>query len=113
MRKLEAIIRKSKFRHVKNELKEQGFTRFDYHLIRSSSESEHRYYRGVEYDAQAEERIKLSVFVKSKKVQDVLQIIQSAGQTGDAQEAFIGIYKPDKMYQLIDDNGKDKLIEII
>ena len=72
MRKIEAIIRKSKFRHVKNELKEQGFTRFDYHLTRSSSDSEHRFYRGVEYDAQAEERIKLSVYVNSKKIEDVL-----------------------------------------
>ena len=113
MRKIEAIIRKSKFRHVKNELKEQGFTRFDYHLTRSSSDSEHRFYRGVEYDAQAEERIKLSVYVNSKKIEDVLKILQSSGATGDAQEGFIGIFKPEKMYQLIDDNGNDKLIEII
>ena len=44
---------------------------------------------------------------------DVLDIIKNSGVTGEAVEAFIGVYKPEKMYRLIDDNGTDKLIEII
>ncbi|MDT0552105.1 P-II family nitrogen regulator [Urechidicola vernalis] len=113
MRKIEAIIRKSKFRHVKLELKDKGIERFNYHLVRSSSESEHRFYRGVEYDAQAEERVKLTVYVDVKAVQDVLGLILNSGKTGDAKEAIIGVYKAEKMYRIVDENGKEKLIELI
>ena len=111
MRKIDAIIRKSKFKHVKSALLENGFSYFNYHLTRSSVLAEHRYYRGVEYDAQAEERIKLTIFVNSNKVKQVLEIIQSSGLTKDANESFIAVFKPETIYQLIDDNGKDKLIE--
>ena len=113
MKKLEAIIRKSKFKYVKKALLDEGLKDFDYHLTRSSAQSEHRYYRGVEYDAQAEERVKVSIYVKDKEVPNVLGIIKNSGHTGDAMEAFIGIYTPEKMYRLTDDNGTDKLIEII
>lgn len=113
MKKIEAIIRKSKFRYVKRSLLDEGFKDFEYHLTRSSAQSEHRYYRGVEYDAQAEERIKVSIYLKDKEVEKVLDIIKNSGETGDAKEGFIGIYKPEKMYRLTDDNGIDKLIEII
>ncbi len=113
MRKIEAIIRKSKFKHVKKALLEGGFKNFNYHLTRSSAQAEHRYYRGTEYDAQAEERIKVSIIISDKDLQSVLDIIKNSGVTGEAVEAFIGVYKPEKMYRLIDDNGTDKLIEII
>lgn len=113
MRKIEAIIRKSKFKHVKKALLEEGFKNFDYHLTRSSAQSENRFYRGTYYSAQAEERIKVSILILDKDLQSVLGIIKNSGATGEAMEAFIGVYKPEKMYRLIDDNGTDKLIEII
>ena len=58
MRKLEAIIRKSKFREVKKALVDGGFNSFNYHLTRCISEkSETRFYRGVEFDSKATDRI--------------------------------------------------------
>jgi len=113
MRKIEAIIRKSKFKYVKSALLEKGFENFNYHLTRSSARTEHRYYRGTEYDAQAEERVKLTLYVDPKSVQSVLDIIQFNGDTGSAQESYIGIYKPEYLYKLIDENGKDRLIQVI
>lgn len=113
MKKIEAIIRKSKFKHVKKSLIEAGFKNFDYHLTRSSAQSENRFYRGTNYTAQAEERIKVSIIISNRDLQSVIDIIKNSGSTGEAVEAFIGVYKPEKMYQLIDDNGTDKLIEVL
>ena len=65
MRKIEAIIRKSKFREVKNALIAGGFNSFSYLLTRSVSEkAQTRFYRGVEFASKATERVSLSLFVK-------------------------------------------------
>lgn len=114
MRKLEAIIRKSKFRHVKKSLNEQGITGFNYHLVRSSSKSEHRYYRGVEYDTQAEERIKLSLYVPDSKLDTAIQIIKSSGNTGNSTDSYLVVFQLDQVYKLQRDENEneDTLIEL-
>ena len=76
MMKIEVIIRKSKLRLVKSSLLESGFSDFHFYFTRFSTISEHRFYKGVEYDAQAEERVKLSMYIDSKKVKRVVEIFQ-------------------------------------
>ena len=114
MRKLEAIIRKSKFKEVKKALIEGGINSFNYQLTRSISEkSEKRFYRGVEFDAKSEDRIQLSLYIKDKDVETTIQIIRDSGQTGDAGDSYLAIFKAEKAYKLEDGNEEDKLIEII
>ena len=114
MRKLEAIIRKSKFKEVKKALIDGGFNSFNYLLTRSISEnSEKRFYRGVEFDAKPEDRIQLSLYVKDKNVESVINIIKSSGKTGDAADSYLAVFKADKAYKLDGTNDEDKLIEVI
>jgi nitrogen regulatory protein P-II 1 len=113
MRKIEAIIRKSKFKHVKSALIDRKITRFNYYLVRSSADSEERYYKGEGFIKKAEMRVKLTVYADKNQVQNILDIILKSGKTGDAKEAFISIYKSEIMYCVKGDNGEDRLVEVI
>jgi nitrogen regulatory protein P-II 1 len=113
MRKVEAIIRKSKFKDVKKALIEAKFNSFNYHLTRSISEqSEKRFYRGVEYDSKASDRISLSLYVNAKDIDKVISIIQESGHTGDADDNFVYVLAIENGYQLIGGNELDQLKEI-
>lgn len=113
MRKIEAIIRKSKFGEVKRALIKEGFNSFHYHLTRSISEkSDKRFYRGVEYDAKAYERVVLSLYTKLQDVERAIEIIRGAGHTGDADDNYIYILAVEKGYQLVGRENIDKLKEL-
>jgi nitrogen regulatory protein P-II 1 len=114
MKKIEAIIRKSKFKEVKNALIEAGFESFNYNLTRCmSKESEKRYYRGVEFKSIAAERIDFAIYVNAKDVQSILDIILKAGSSGDALDSFINVLDVSQAYQIQQVDGTDKLISII
>lgn len=113
MKKVEAKIRKSKFKEVKKALIEAGFESFNYNLTRCiSEESEKRYYRGVEFDSKAAERIDFAIYVKADNVQNVLDIILKAGSSGDARDSYIGVIDVGQTYVIEQVDGKDKLIRI-
>jgi nitrogen regulatory protein P-II 1 len=114
MRKLEAIIRKSKFKEVKKALIDGGFNSFNYRLTRCISEkSETRYYRGIEFDSKATERIFLSLYVKDKDIDTAISIIKVSGFTGDADDSYLAVFAANKAYKLEGEEDEDKLIEII
>ena len=114
MRKLEAIIRKSKFKEVKKALIDGGFNSFNYRLTRCISEkSETRYYRGVEFDSKATERVLLSIYVKDKNTDAVINIIKNSGKTGDADDSYLAVFNSSGAYKIEGGNEDDKLIEII
>ena len=113
MKKIEAKIRKSKFKFVKKALIESGFDSFNYNLTRCmSKESEKRYYRGVEFESIAAERIDFAIYVEDKKVQNVLDIILKAGSSGDAYDSYIVVLDVSLAYIIKQAEGKDKLIRI-
>lgn len=114
MKKIEAKIRKSKFKEVKRALIEAGFDSFNYNLTRCmSKESEKRYYRGVEFDSVASERIDFAIYVDKNDVQSILDIILKAGSSGDALDSHIGVLDVSQAYRIQQVDGKDKLISII
>ena len=114
MRKLEAIIRKSKFKEVKRALIEGGFNSFNYRLTRCiSGKSETRYYRGVEFDSVATERIFLALYVKDKDIDMAISIIKDSGYTGEADDSYLAVFAANKAYKLLGGDEEDKLIEII
>ena len=114
MRKLEAIIRKSKFKEVKKALIDGGFNSFNYRITRCISEkSETRFYRGVEFDSKATERILLSLYVKDKDVDTAIEIIRVSGNTGEASDSYLAVFAANKAFKLEGEDEEDKLIEII
>lgn len=113
MVKIEAIIRKSKFREVKKGLIEEGFTSFNYLLTRCiSQKSEKRFYRGVEYDSKAAERVSLSLYVSHQDYDRAISIIKEYGTTGEVDDNFIYVLDVKKGYQLIGSDSTDTLKEI-
>ena len=106
MKKIEAIIRKSKFREVKKALIDHGVGNFSYWLVRDIGESmEKRVYRGVEYEPSANERICVTFVIKDDK-DKILQLFKDAGITGDGDSRVI-IYTVDEVYKLVTREGKD------
>ena len=90
MKKVEAIIRKSKFKIVKKALIEAGFEYFSYCLVRDmAEEKEKRIYRGVEYESTAPERIFMTLVVQNSYLNQATKIIIDNGQTGNAGDGRI------------------------
>ena len=114
MKKLEAIIRKSKFKKVKKALIEGGFNSFNYRLTRCISEkSETRFYRGVEFESKATERVLLSIYAKDENTDSIIDIIRESGTTGNANDSYLAVFAATKAYQLEGSDKEDKLIQII
>ena len=67
MKKIEAIIRKTKFEEVKDALLEADIEWFSYYDVRGIGKSRQgRIYRGVVYDTSSIERILVSIVVRDK-----------------------------------------------
>ena len=113
MKKLEAIIRKSKFKEVKKALIEGGFNSFNYRLTRCISEkSEKRFYRGVEFESKATERVLLSIYAKDVNTDSIIDIIKCSGNTGDADDSYLAIIPANEAFKIQGGDKEDKLIRI-
>ena len=92
MKKIEAIIRKTKFKDVKEALLEADIEWFSYYDVRGIGKSrEARIYRGVMYDTSSIERILVSIVVRDKNVERTVNAIQNAARTGEIGDGRIFI----------------------
>ena len=92
MKKIEAIIRRTKFEDVRDALLEADIEWFSYYEVRGIGKTrEGRIYRGVVYDTSSIERILLSIVVREKNVEKTVQAILKAAQTGEIGDGRIFI----------------------
>ncbi len=92
MKKIEAIIRKTKFEDVKEALLEADIEWFSYYDVRGIGKSRQaRIYRGVMYDTCSIERILVSIVVRDKNVEKTVNAIQKAAWTGEIGDGRIFI----------------------
>ena len=90
MKKIEAIIRKTKFDEVKDSLLEANIEWFSYYEVRGIGKSrQERIYRGVVYDTSSIERILISGVVREKNVEKTVLAIIKAAQTGEIGDGRI------------------------
>jgi nitrogen regulatory protein P-II 1 len=90
MKKIEAIIRRTKFDDVKESLLEADIEWFSYYDVRGIGKTRQgRIYRGVVYDTSSIERILVSIVVRDKNVEKTVQAIQGAAQTGEIGDGRI------------------------
>ena len=83
MKKIEAIIRKSKFEDVKEALLEADIEWFSFYGVRGIGKSrEARVYRGVMYDTSSIERMLISVVVREKNVETNMVFNSCIGPQG-------------------------------
>ena len=75
MKKIEAIIRKSRFEDVKQALLAADIEWFSYYDVRGIGKSrQDRIYRGVVYDTSSIERILVSLVVREKNVERAVRL---------------------------------------
>ena len=83
MKKIEAIIRKTKFDDVKEALLAADIEWFSYYDVRGEGKMRQaRIYRGVMYDTSCIERILINVVVRDKNVERTVTAIQKSAYTG-------------------------------
>ncbi len=90
MKKIEAIIRKTRFEDVKDALLAADIEWFSYYDVRGVGKSRQaRIYRGVMYDTSYIERTLVSIVVRDKNVEKTIQAIMQAAHTGEIGDGRI------------------------
>lgn len=101
MKKIEAIIRKTKFDEVKEALKEVGIDFFSYWDVRGIGQArQERVYRGVVYDTSSIERTKFSIIVRDKNVDKTVKAILETAQTGEIGDGKIFVVDIQQAYRI-------------
>ena len=92
MKKIEAIIRRSRFDDVKEALLAADIEWFSYYDVRGVGKTRQgRIYRGMVYDTSSIERIMVSIVVRDKNVDKTVQAVMNAARTGEIGDGRIFI----------------------
>ena len=101
MKKIEAIIRKTKFDEVKDALNEVGIEFFSFWDARGVGQTrEGRVYRGVVYDTSTIERTILSIIVRDKNVEKTVLAIMKSARTGEIGDGKVFVSPIDESYRI-------------
>jgi nitrogen regulatory protein P-II 1 len=101
MKKIEAIIRKSRFVEVKNELQNVGIDFFSFWDVRGIGKSrQERIYRGIAYDTSTIERTMISIIVRDKNLDKTIKAIISSARTGHIGDGKIFIFDLEQAYRI-------------
>jgi nitrogen regulatory protein P-II 1 len=101
MKKVDAIIRKTKFEEVKEALHEAGIEFFSFWDVRGVGQArEGRVYRGIVYDTSKIERTMLSIIVRDKNVDKTVQAILKASWTGEIGDGKIFVIPIEESYRI-------------
>jgi nitrogen regulatory protein P-II 1 len=111
MKKIEAIIRKTKFEEVREALYGAGVTFFSYWYVTGiGNEQKGHVYRGVSYSTSEIQRRLLSIVVNEEFVQPAIDAIVKAGATGRVGDGKIFVIPVDDAYRVrTGDKGGDTL----
>ena len=90
MKKIEAIIRKTKFQDVKEALLNSNIDWFEYHDVHGIGQSrQERIYRGVQYSTDVIERVKISIVCREMFVEPTIKVIMDVAYTGKVGDGRI------------------------
>ena len=101
MKKIEAIIRKTKFEDVKDALNEAGIEFFSFWEVRGVGKArESRVYRGIAYDTGTIERLLISIVVRDKNLKPTIQTILDSAKTGSVGDGKIFVSEISESYRI-------------
>jgi nitrogen regulatory protein P-II 1 len=101
MKKIEAIIRKSKYRAVKEALHEVGVNFFSYWDVTGlGNEKEGHVYRGVSYSTSDIQRRHIAIVVNEDFEDVTIQAILSAASTGEVGDGKIFVSDIQECYRI-------------
>lgn len=90
MKKVEAIIRKTKFEEVRDELHKVGIDFLTFWNARGVGQAtEERIYRGIKYDTSTIERIYITFFCNDEFAEPAIDVIMKTAWTGDKGDGRI------------------------
>jgi|TARA_B110000902_G_scaffold107617_1_gene127187 nitrogen regulatory protein P-II 1 len=101
MKKIEAIIRKSKFRAVKDALHEVGVNFLSYWDVTGiGNEEEGHVYRGVSYSTSDIQRRHISIVVNDDFEEITVKVILKSARTGDVGDGKIFVSDIKEAYRI-------------
>ena len=101
MKKIEAIIRKSKFQEVKTALHDVGVNFFSYWDVTGlGNEQEGHVYRGISYSTSSIQRRYLSIVVNDNFEKITISTIIKSGATGDIGDGKIFVSDINQSYRI-------------
>lgn len=111
MKKIEAIIRKTKFEEVKEALVDNGIEFFSFWKARGVGLArQSRVYRGVAYDTSTIERIYISLVVRDINLDLTVNTIVESGKTGEVGDGKIFVSTIDESIRIrTGEKGDDSL----
>ncbi len=113
MKKIEAIIRLSRFEEVKKALEEQDITFFSHWDVRGTGTArEGHLYRGTLYDTTIIERRLVSIIVRDINVDKTVQAIIKSARTGEIGDGRIFVTDVEETYRIrTGESGPETLYE--
>lgn len=101
MKKIEAIIRKTKFQEVKDTLHDSGIDFFSFFPVTGVGKAtQSRVYRGIAYDTSSIERLLLSIVVRDINLEKTVDAIMKAAKTGEVGDGKIFISTIEESYRI-------------
>lgn len=90
MKKIEAIVRKTKFEEVKEALHDNGIEFFSFWEARGVGMArESRVYRGIAYDTSTIERLYLEIVVRDVNLEKTVEAILKSAATGEVGDGKV------------------------
>ncbi len=111
MKKVEAIIRKTKFTDMQEALHDAGIDFMTYWEVRGVGKAiEARSYRGIQYDTSTIERIMVMFYCQDKNVEPAIAAIMASAKTGEIGDGKIFVSDVERGIKIRNaDEGVDAL----
>jgi nitrogen regulatory protein P-II 1 len=102
MKKIQAIIRASKFENVKEALHEHGIDFFSFYEIKGCGheKSDSLSYRGAVYDVGFIARMKIEILVTEEFVESAIEAITEAAKTGEKGDGLVYVASLDEVVNI-------------
>jgi nitrogen regulatory protein P-II 1 len=101
MKKIEAIIRKTKFEEVRESLNDNGIEFFSFWDARGVGLArESRVYRGIAYDTSFIERLYLQIIVRDVNLEKTVDAILKSATTGEVGDGKIFVSSIDESIRI-------------
>ncbi|MCD8173403.1 MAG: P-II family nitrogen regulator [Alistipes sp.] len=111
MKKIEAIIRRTKFEEVKEALLEADIEWFSYTDVRGVGKArKERIYRGVTYNTDIIERLMLTIVVRTRNAEKTIKAILDSARTGEVGDGRIFVSEVAESYSIRTGEKGDKTL---
>ena len=111
MKKVEAIIRKTRFEEVKEALNEVGIEFITFWEVRGVGKAtQARVYRGIKYDTSTIERMMISFVCREKYLDPAIQSILGSAKTGQVGDGRIFVSEITEGYRIRTGEKGDKSV---